>query len=330
MNYFLDVPAQIKISLSNVCNYKCVMCPNSILKQKRGYISDDLVYKILDECAELGVKNVSLGGTGEPLVHKNFIPYLKRAKSLGLHVSTTTNCSLLSREMTEALVAEGLDRLCLSVYSSDDESHWKYTGTNLFSRVVENIKYFLNYWYENRSSMEVNMWFLSIPGVNERAEFMAYWGPVARRVGLPLTIKEPINWGGRVDLYKEKISAQLLCIEKKEKGYKLVHKKQIRCQHVNNYLFVLHDGTVLPCCNIQEGDEAGAVVFGNLIKDSIMDVWKSPKYLSFKEDHLRKKTSGYPYCRDCSDVICFLSWNLNPLRYLPKLASFFNHRHESV
>lgn len=329
MSYFLDIPEQIKISLTNICNYSCVMCPNSMLKQERGYISDDLVHKILEECAKLGVKRVSLGGTGEPLINKKFVAYLKKAKSLRLWVSTTTNCSFLSQEMTKSLVGEGLDRICLSVYSSDEKSHREYTGTESFSKVVKNVNYFLNYWYENKSPMEVNMWFLSIPGVNDRAKFIEYWGPIAKRIGLPLTIKEPINWGGRIDLFREKLSAGMLRIVKKEAGYELVRKSQIRCLEVRRYFFVLHDGTVLPCCNIQEGDETGKIVFGNLTKDSIMDVWQGSKYLSFKKDHFRKKIGEYPYCRECSEVIQLSSWKLNPLWYKNRLVSFINRKREN-
>ncbi|MFH0780860.1 MAG: radical SAM protein [Pseudomonadota bacterium] len=318
MSYFLDIPEQIKISLTNICNYKCKMCPNQLLKQKRGFITDDLVYRILDECAELGVKSISLGGTGEPLMHKKLIEYLARAKSYGFYVSTTSNCSLMNKEIAEKLLSEKLDRLCISIYSSDNKSHQNYTGTDSFTQASENIIYFLKSWKERKSEMLVNMWFLSIPGINDQREFLNFWQPIANEVGLQLTIKQPINWGGRVEIYGEDISKKKIFVRKNETNYEIVNKQSIRCEHVRNYLFVLHDGTVVPCCNIQESDPEGKIVFGNLNNEKIIDIWKGEKFLAFKNAHYKKKIQQYPLCRDCSEVIAEITWQLSLGHYIEK------------
>jgi len=330
MHYFLDRPRQIKISLTNVCNYRCVMCPNPKFKQQRAFITDRLVRKILNECRDLGVGRVALGSTGEPLMHRNFIEYLRYAKSLGLRVSTTTNCSLLSPAVSEALIRERIDRVSLSIYSSDEKSHLAYTGTNSFGKVAENITKFLELWHESGSATEVNMAFLSIPGVNDRERFMSFWGPLAKRIGLPITVKPAINWGGTINLYGSAVQGERLRVVKKPSGPELVIRHQIRCPHVCNYLFIIHDGTVYPCCNILESDGRPEVEFGNIGSETIRTVWNSGKYLAFKMDHFNKRIEQYPFCRRCSDVIRYRSVKLNPAYYAGKLASIVRDGFRSV
>ena len=168
------------------------------------------------------------------------------------------------------------------------------------------------------------MWFLNIPGVNDRKEFMKYWGPIAKRVGLELTIKEPINWGGRLDLHGEnlKVSSKRIKIQRKDNRYELVLKRHIRCPHVQSYLFVLHDGTVVPCCNIQEGDSQNEIVFSSLNESNILNIWNGYRYLTFKHDHFKKNIGKYPYCSKCTEVIRFDSIKLDPKYYILKFRNY--------
>ena len=302
MDYFLDKPEQIKISLTNVCNYRCIMCFNPTLKQKRDYIKDDLIFKILDECKEEGIHKVSLGSTGEPFLHKDFVKYLKYAKSLGLWTSTTSNCSVLTKELAQSLIEEKLDRFNMSIYSSSPEEHKKYTGTDVFYKVCENARYFLNLWHESKSKMEVNMWFLQLPHINNYDAYLELWGPLAEKVGIALPSKEPVNWAGFIDFPGNLSSSRNVWLERDSGSTNLVWKRNIRCPHIRYYMYILHDGTVLPCCNIPEIDGCNEVEFGNIYKERIIDIWHSKRYLAFKKDLYNKNLSNYGPCRKCSEI----------------------------
>jgi len=273
------------------------MCYYSTLKQEKGFISDDLLFKILEDCKSLGVKRVSLGGVGEPLLHKNFMKYLKVAKSLGFWTSTTTNCSFLNKEAAEVMIGEKLDRLNLSIYSSNRAEHEKYTGTDTFDQVVENIKYFLELWQASRRETQVNIKFLRIPGVNDYRSFRQFWQPLITKTGLEISIKQPVNWSSRIIFKRARLSF----------GLRRMHL----CNHIRYYLHILHNGEVLPCCNIPEGEGFGEVIFGNVDKDSIIKIWQSEKYLAFKNNHYKGRLSGYRPCKNCSEAFPefnFLYW----------------------
>jgi len=302
MKYFIDKPEQIKISLTNVCNYRCIMCYNPNLKQKRGYIEDDLLFKVLDECEEEGIHKVSLGSTGEPFLHKSFVKYLKYAKSLGLSTSTTSNCSVLTKELAQSLIGGKLDRFNISIYSSSPEEHKKYTGTDEFYKVCENVRYFLNLWHESKREMEVNMWFLQLPHINNYNAYLKLWGPLAEKVGIALPLKEPVNWGGLSDVPGDSSSLRKVWLEKNSDETNLAWNRTIRCPHIRYYMYVLHDGIVVPCCNIPEIVGCNEVEFGNIYKERIIDIWHSKRYLAFKKDLYSKKVSRYGPCRKCSDI----------------------------
>jgi len=299
--YFLESPLQIKVSLTNICNFKCLMCYNPKLKGRRGYIQDRLVEKIIQECAREGINRISLGGTGEPLLHPRAVDYIALAKSAGLWVSTTTNATFLTRDKADALLEAGLDRLGLSIYSSNPREHNQYTGTETFNQVSENIKYFLERWAQTGRRTKVLLRFLAIPGVNDYQAYLRYWKPITDRVGLDLAVKEPINWAGQIDLYGR--GGWLgFSLERPESGASLVRRGKVPCPHLRYYLHVVHTGRVLPCCNIFEPEEAEELVFGDLNRETITSIWRSDRYLAFKEDLYHLRAEEYLPCRSCSEI----------------------------
>lgn len=301
-DYFLDRPEQIKISLTNICNYRCVMCYNPRLKQSRGFIAQDLMQRILKECQQLGVLQVALGATGEPLLHKKYLKFLATARAYGLKVSTTSNCSVLTKDISDAIIELDLSRLNISIYSATPKQHKDYTGLDNFYEVVENITYFLETWFAKKSSMKVNMWFLQLPGINDYEDYVKFWKPLADKVGIGLPQKDPINWSGRVGLAAAPGREPRLHIERIPGRLIICMRCRIKCAHVRNYLHILHNGDVLPCCNIPEPGNNPEILFGNVNSKSIMDIWQSNSYISFKKNHRHKRIDKYPLCRVCSDI----------------------------
>jgi len=270
------------------------------------------MFRILDECTEEGIPRVALGAIGEPLLHKNYLVYLERAKSLGLSASTTSNCSFLTKEVADAILTLGLDRFNISLYSSTPAEHRQHTGADNCDRVVDNIRYFLNKWHEQKSRMEINMWFLQIPEVNNYENYLKLWRPLCDRIDIPLPLKDPINWSGRVNM-KKRTPLSRLWIERVGFRMRVSWRHQIQCGHVRYYLHVLHSGEVLPCCNIPEAIGIEEISFGDLRDTKLMQIWHSEKYRHFKEDHYQKNIARYRPCRICSDVQAVSCIHIPPL-----------------
>jgi radical SAM protein with 4Fe4S-binding SPASM domain len=309
VDYFITKPELLRTSLTNVCNYRCVMCYNPDLRHPRGFMEEGLLRRIVDQCVEAGIGQLSLGATGEPLLHPRYLEFLRLAKQQGLWVSSTTNATRLDAPMAESMIALGLNRLNLSIYSTNPQEHMLYTRTDNFAQVVENIRGFLRLWSESDRSMHVNMWFLPLPGINSYENHLSFWKPLADQVGLEIGHQLPINWSGRVAVG----GGRRFALRRDMGGWSLFLGGRQPCPDIRSYLHILHTGDVLPCCNAPEPDVAGKMVFGNIDKDQVLDIWRSEKYISFKKAHARKAIVDYPDCRRCSQT-----WHHRQLRLFPE------------
>lgn len=137
------------------------------------------------------------------------------------------------------------------------------------------------------------MWFLKIPGVNNYEDYLAFWGSLANSVGLNLPMKEPINWSGRVQFTNLPGRVPKIWFERSQGRPAVCIRRQIKCEHVRSYLHILHDGDVVPCCNIPEVDGKKEILFGNMQLDTIMGIWDSSRYKSFKKNHSRRDIKVY-------------------------------------
>jgi len=275
------------------------MCPNSSIRQKRGFMGDDLAYKIIDECAGAGISGISLGSSGEVLLHKNFKKYLKYAKEKNLWVSTATNCSRLNPELTDEILSLGIDRINLSVYSTNAEEHKKYCNKDDFEAVVENVTYFLDRWYASKQKVDVKMGFLRLEGINDENTFMHFWEPITRKYGLEIDRKEAINWAGGINTLSDSILAHKWRFRRESGGVVLNLTRIVPCMQMPSYVYILHDGTVHPCCNLLDSTDYPEMRFGNIANSSIVDVWQSPRFQKFRQKHFRCDVSAFKPCITC-------------------------------
>ena len=137
---------ELRLSLTEVCNFRCIFCHNEGLQESQGRgasLSDTLAF--LDQAIAAGYTDVTFTG-GEPLLRRD------RLKSLLGHlanrdappdVTVVTNGALLEGEIVDALAQYPRDHLKVhvSLHTADPETHRLITGTasGTFERVCGNI-----------------------------------------------------------------------------------------------------------------------------------------------------------------------------------------------
>ncbi|ABA81621.1 radical SAM protein [Rhodobacter sphaeroides] len=87
--------ACVGIGVRAVCNYDCVYCYAGH-SDKRGDMSVEQYFDVMEQAAELGVKTIIMtgaGGKSEPGLFKGLLPILERASSLGMSTAMFTNGS---------------------------------------------------------------------------------------------------------------------------------------------------------------------------------------------------------------------------------------------
>jgi len=88
------------------------------------------------------VSTVFFGGMGEPLIHKDILYMVECAAGKGVRVELLTNGTLLTREMSAALLGAGLSMLWVSLDSVEAETYEKIRQKSSFAVVRSNIRGF--------------------------------------------------------------------------------------------------------------------------------------------------------------------------------------------
>lgn len=131
-------PVILHLFSTNKCNLRCWMCDIPLRKSNYHLTTDDIFW-LLEESKKLGISGVSFTG-GEPLVRKDIISLLKKAKELDLEVMLVTNGILLDK-FIDALLEINIDVIMISIDGSTPEIHNKSRQSNLaFDKAISNIK----------------------------------------------------------------------------------------------------------------------------------------------------------------------------------------------
>jgi len=137
-------PFFITVDVSRRCNLRCLGCQYQS-SQTRGffphsgpeidYMPVDLAKKLCDQLAGSSLREVSIMGEGEPLLHPEILGIISTFKQTGLRVSLTTNGTLLDR-LSTGLTTAGLDELKVSFWANSLEEYEKNYPSKTLSRTT--------------------------------------------------------------------------------------------------------------------------------------------------------------------------------------------------
>jgi MoaA/NifB/PqqE/SkfB family radical SAM enzyme len=130
---FLD---WIQVEISSYCNASCIYCPHCVFRAnwQNRFLSLETFQKLMPAFARTHL--VYLQGWGEPFTHPQFFEMLQIAKDAGCKVGTTTNGTLLDREIIEQLVDRELDVIGFSLAGVDEKNDRIRKGTSI-KKVLE-------------------------------------------------------------------------------------------------------------------------------------------------------------------------------------------------
>ncbi len=161
----LRTPYVIHIDPADTCNFRCKFCPSGnpeLMKATKGRGHGPMALEtfkgIIDSLQEFDdpIRVIRLYKEGEPLVNRHLPEMVRYAKASSQvqKVDTTTNASLLTHDVSLALIDAGLDRLNISVEGITAEHYIDFSGYKLdYDSFVEQIAFF----FEHRGSCQVNI-----------------------------------------------------------------------------------------------------------------------------------------------------------------------------
>ena len=150
----LAKPFTVLIEPSSLCNFRCIQCFQSI--KTESYFTRNLMNMPMERFRRVigqlhqwpgpKLKVLKLNLYGEPLVSPDFPEMLELAKQANIteRIETTTNASLLTPEVAESMIKNGLDYLRVSIYATEQDRHQRVTGSTLnIRRIRDNLVYLL-------------------------------------------------------------------------------------------------------------------------------------------------------------------------------------------
>jgi len=115
---------KVYLELTTRCNLNCRTCVRNVWEEPLEAMSDATFERLLIGLRELPeLRQVVLGGYGEPFTHPHALDYLSALKGLGLRVTVSSNGTLLDRERAEALVQLGVDVVTVSLDGASPETY---------------------------------------------------------------------------------------------------------------------------------------------------------------------------------------------------------------
>ena len=113
-NSVYAAPIHIHLETTNICNFKCVYCPQSRPEEHfkilgKGKMPLDMYKKIIDKLtAAYKIEWLVLTRDGEPLAHPDLERFIAYGVQKGIKVAIGSNGSLITEERADALIAAGL------------------------------------------------------------------------------------------------------------------------------------------------------------------------------------------------------------------------------
>lgn len=277
-----EFPRQITIELCAYCNLECIMCPHPTMQREKGFMSDDLYRKCIDEIAENDVDTqVWLADHGESLIiGEEIVGKVRYAKSKGLtQVYLNTNGMLLTPEISRGLIDAGLDGLFFGIDAATKETHAAIRRGGDLDTVVRNVEYIAQEVVrQGRDKPEVWVQFIEMDeNEHERQLFAEYWKD--KNVGVK--IRRKLSWGGYIESSAVRRAAT----------------ERIPCPWIMNLMHILWDGRVGRCT----GDHECNHPMGNVYESTIKEIWTGPLrrerqlHLDYRFDLLNEQ------CQQCVD-----------------------------
>lgn len=97
-------PITIDCSLTRACTYRCVYCYGQLQENDARRMTRDVVFRFLDDAAEIGVRAISFVSDGESTCSPHIYDAIVRGRENGLDMALGTNGYLLADERLEEIL----------------------------------------------------------------------------------------------------------------------------------------------------------------------------------------------------------------------------------
>ena len=190
----------IRLSISDVCNFKCGYCLPDGYKidrsDNRKFLNIEEIARLAKALSELGVSKIRLTG-GEPTVRKDFFEIIKIIKeNSGIKKTVMTTNGYRLDKIADDIKNSGLDGINISIDSLNADTFKKITGHDRLEEILRGIK---NLQKLNFKNIKINA--VLLKGVNDSEKDFDDWAEFLKNNEIDFRYIELMQTGDNIDYF---------------------------------------------------------------------------------------------------------------------------------
>ena len=284
-------PITIDMALTRACNFGCHYCYAMLQENDRQVIDRKVIFDFLDDCAEIGVKGVSLVSDGESTISPVFVDTVVHGSEVGLSMAVGTNGFVLNRRKLEEILPH-LTYLRINISAGERSRYAEIMGVKeeWFDRVCQNIRDMVEIKREKNLSVTIGLQMVLMPEYHDQIIPLAMLGKELRPDYLVIKHCSDnedgdlgVNYDGYRALYDTLRQAEALSDDE----YKVVVKwskidadgkrSYQRCYGPPFMLQISGSGLIAPC-GMLFNERYKKFHMGNIVEKRFKDIWASDEY----------------------------------------------------
>ena len=284
-------PVTIDCALTRRCTYKCVYCYGQLQYNDEKRMTKDIIFRFLDDAAEIGVKAISFVSDGESTCSPHLYDAILRGKGNGLDMALGTNGYLLKDDRLEEILP-ALTYLRFNISAADPDRYAEIHGCNreCYFKIVNTIKESVRIKKTNGLAVTIGLQMVLLP---EFADQIIPLAKLGKELGVDyLVIKhcsddEQGSLGVDYSKYEKLIpvlkEAELYSDDKyvvRAKWSKILSggkRRYSRCYGPPFIMQLSGSGLVAPC-GMLFNSQYEKYHIGNIADKSFKEIWQSDRY----------------------------------------------------
>jgi cyclic pyranopterin phosphate synthase len=192
----------IRLSISDVCNFKCGYCLPDGYKidrsDNRKFLNIEEIGRLAKALSELGVSKIRLTG-GEPTVRKDFFEIIKIIKeNSGIKKTVMTTNGYRLDKTADDIKNSGLDGINISIDSLNADTFKKITGHDRLEETLKGIK---NLQKLNFKNIKINA--VLLKGINDSEKDFDDWAEFLKNNEIDFRYIELMQTGDNIDYFNK-------------------------------------------------------------------------------------------------------------------------------
>lgn len=284
-------PITIDCALTRACTYRCVYCYGKLQANDVKRMTRDVIFRFLDDAAEIGVKAVSLVSDGESTCSPHLCDAILRGRANGLDMALGTNGILLREDRLEEILP-ALTYLRFNISAADPKEYASIHGCkeDCFHKVLHIVKRCIEIKAAKKLAVTIGLQMVLLPRFKGQILPLAALG---KKLGVDyLVIKHcsddesgslGVNYAeyaGLVDTLKEaeRFSDQDYLVKAKwSKIMSLGKRDYVKCYGPPFITQFSGSGLVAPC-GMLFNRKYRKFHIGNIVDTPYKKLWKSKRY----------------------------------------------------